>query len=75
MYPISRYSAFYILQVEEIEIGYIENIIQISLWNSEKLGTIQYTGVPRLTRFPIARIHLTRIFEAVQKDFCCAEPA
>ena len=27
------------MQLEEIEIGYIENIIQISLWNSQKLGT------------------------------------
>ena len=27
------------------------------------------TGVPRLTRFLVARFHFTRIFEAAQKDF------
>ena len=30
---------------------------------------ILLTGVPRLTRFLVARFHFTRIFEAAQKDF------
>ena len=41
---------------------------QILLILVSSICDVSNTGIPRLKRFLVARIHFTRIFEATQKD-------
>ena len=38
------------------------------LFSNSRNTLLQYTGIPRLTRFSIARFPLARIFEVVQEN-------